>query len=725
MSRLARGACCFIAAAGAFLLAACNGSGNNGPNPGIFVTFDSALPASVNVGGNFMIAAIVTEDGSHSGVNWTATCGGASCGSFSATHTASGTATTYSAPDSVPAGSTVSIMATAAADSTRAAAGNVIISAGTEAITFAAPPPPVTLSTSAGFNTASLAAVVTNDLLNQGVDWSVTCGTAGACGGFSSAHTASTVSTTFTAPPAIPAGGTVTITAASTTSPAVTVSTVVTLSASTPAAFLCAGCNYTYFVSGTETSGASSGSFYTIAGVFTADGMGNITAGEQDFSDVGFSTGNTPDHLTGHYTFGPDGRGTITLNNGDGKILNGSGVETLSAVFLSSSQMLITELDNAATGSGTMDLQSTTSFTQSTLSGGYAFVFSGSDVSSSVPLGFGGVFNVDSAGGISGAGSVADANASGAVSTQQGLNGSYPMPDSSGRVMLTLHSSVFGNVGLAGPAVMACYIKDAAHLKCMELDSNFGITAGLAVGQGTNTGKLGSASVLPVNTSYVFSTFGSSGSVFGPISLAATFTSDGVSNLQNGVSDVNNGGVPSSGTLTGTYAVAASGVGRVAVTLSGNTSALKQFAMYLTGGPDPAMVLELDARGVTSGLNYQKAASTFNLASFQGNYGLNYSAFNPAATAEEDVAGQLFADGAGSIAATLDVNANGVPVPNAAASGSYASASSGRFTGSLNSTPTGAVQLSYYLISPSQIVITQTDTNGVTLGLFQLQTPPF
>jgi hypothetical protein len=558
------------------------------------------------------------------------------------------------------------------------------------------------------------------------VDWSVSCGTANACGSFTAAHTASGVSTAYTAPPAVPAGGTVTLTAKSTTSPAVSISAVVTLSATSPAAFLCAGCSYTYFVAGTETSGKASGSAYAMAGVFTADGMGNITAGEQDFSDAIFSTGSTPDTLTGHYSFGPDGRGTLTLNNGDNNILNGSGTETLGVVLLSANHMLITELDTSATGSGTMDLQTLTSFTQSTLSGGYAFVFSGADVSSSIPLGLGGVFNVDSPGGISGAGSVADGNAGqGAISTQQGLNGNYGTPDTSGRILLTLRTSVFGNLGFTGPAVLAGYITDAAHVKFVEVDNRFGITSGLAVGQGANTGKLSGSSVLAANSSYVFSIYGASGSVFGPISLVTTFTSDGASKLENGFSDVNNAGVPSSGTVTGTYAVAKSGTGRVAVTLNGNTSALTQFAMYLSGGTDPAMVLELDGNGVTSGLVFQQASGPFTLASFQGAYGLNYVFVSPPDTVEDDVLGQLFADGAGNFTATLDINENGMPVPGAAASGTYASGASGRFTGSLTSTSTGSLQLSYFIISSSEIVLTETDNNGVVLGLFEQQTPPF
>jgi hypothetical protein len=74
-------------------------------------------------------------------------------------------------------------------------------------------PPPGTLQASL---TAVVQATVSNDLpAGGGVDWSVTCGSANACGTFNPIHTASGVNTTYTAPAAVPTGGTVTIIATS------------------------------------------------------------------------------------------------------------------------------------------------------------------------------------------------------------------------------------------------------------------------------------------------------------------------------------------------------------------------------------------------------------------------------------------------------------------------------------------------------------------------------
>jgi hypothetical protein len=72
--------------------------------------------------------------------------------------------------------------------------------------------------------------LVSNDPSAGGVKWSVTCGSI-ACGSFSPAQTSSVAKTTYTAPDAVPEGGTVTITATSVTDPTKFATTTVTISA--------------------------------------------------------------------------------------------------------------------------------------------------------------------------------------------------------------------------------------------------------------------------------------------------------------------------------------------------------------------------------------------------------------------------------------------------------------------------------------------------------------
>jgi hypothetical protein len=73
-----------------------------------------------------------------------------------------------------------------------------------------------------------ISAGVVNDN-NSLVSWSVTCGSAGACGTFSSNPTPSSSPVTYTAPSTIPSGNTVTITATSVTDTTKSVSAVVTI----------------------------------------------------------------------------------------------------------------------------------------------------------------------------------------------------------------------------------------------------------------------------------------------------------------------------------------------------------------------------------------------------------------------------------------------------------------------------------------------------------------
>jgi hypothetical protein len=89
--------------------------------------------------------------------------------------------------------------------------------------------PPTSLQTSA---TATLTALVANDSKNAGVSWTVTCGSAGACGSFNPAtSTGSTATTTYTAPTAVPSGNTVTVTATSVTDTTKSTSAMMTITA--------------------------------------------------------------------------------------------------------------------------------------------------------------------------------------------------------------------------------------------------------------------------------------------------------------------------------------------------------------------------------------------------------------------------------------------------------------------------------------------------------------
>ncbi|MFZ0878470.1 MAG: hypothetical protein WA002_03180 [Candidatus Acidiferrales bacterium] len=92
----------------------------------ITVSLIPAPPASVEIRLSTQLSGTVTSDAQNGGVDWTVTCGSADCGSFSPIHTASGANTTYTAPATVPTGSTVTVAATST-DSTNGASASAMI----------------------------------------------------------------------------------------------------------------------------------------------------------------------------------------------------------------------------------------------------------------------------------------------------------------------------------------------------------------------------------------------------------------------------------------------------------------------------------------------------------------------------------------------------------------------------------------------------------------------
>ncbi|WP_150110624.1 hypothetical protein [Granulicella mallensis] len=202
----------------------------------IGVAFTGAVPASLEIKATHVFNAAVTNDPLGAGVTWTATCGSSACGSFNPTSSLE--STTYTAPSVVPTGGIVTITATSLTDTSKSASAKVQITA---------PPPPVPvtvsvlqsnvyLTTTGSTHSTSLTAIVANDPADAGVDWSLSCGASscGSLGGSVKTHTASGVSVSYVSPSSIPSGGTVTITAASTTNPAVSASATATILTTAP-----------------------------------------------------------------------------------------------------------------------------------------------------------------------------------------------------------------------------------------------------------------------------------------------------------------------------------------------------------------------------------------------------------------------------------------------------------------------------------------------------------
>jgi len=213
----------------------CGSGTSSTPPPPISVSV-SAGATTVQAGATIQVTATVTNDSANKGVTWSVSCSVAPCGSVSPSATASGAATTYTAPTAPPAANlTVTITATSVTNTAASASSTITVPA---AIAVSVTPSTATVQAGA---TAMFTATVTNDSANKGVTWSVSCSVA-PCGSVSPSATASGAATTYTAPATPPAANlTVTITATSVANTAASASATVTLPAAialTPAGAL-------------------------------------------------------------------------------------------------------------------------------------------------------------------------------------------------------------------------------------------------------------------------------------------------------------------------------------------------------------------------------------------------------------------------------------------------------------------------------------------------------
>lgn len=86
----------------------------------VAIVASTASPFTLAAGGTMSITGTLSNDYTVGGgsLSWSLSCGSNDCGSLSSTKTTSGTATTYTAPATIPTGSAVTVTATSVTDST-------------------------------------------------------------------------------------------------------------------------------------------------------------------------------------------------------------------------------------------------------------------------------------------------------------------------------------------------------------------------------------------------------------------------------------------------------------------------------------------------------------------------------------------------------------------------------------------------------------------------------
>jgi hypothetical protein len=430
----------------------------------------------------------------------------------------------------------------------------------------------------------------------------------------------------------------------------------------------------------------SDGGFLAVAGSFQADGAGHITAGTQDInSGLGIVT-NTP--VTGTYTVRADGRGSITLNS------TATGTSTLDFVLVANGHALVIRFDASATGSGTIDQQTTSAFSNAALAGSFAFSLAGID-QVNAPLGVAGNFTSDASGNITTG--IDDSNDnSNIILDDTTLTGSIPVA-ATGRGVATINT-------IRGTFVFAFYVVDSTHLKLVETDATFAL-GGEAFRQ---TGPFSNASF---SGPFAFTVAGVdqlSGGV--PFAGGGVLTSNGAGIITTGTSDFNDAGtVLTSVGLTGSYVMAANGRGTLAL----NTASAGNLTFVIYPTSAGVLALETDVQLLTNGSFLQQQTTAFSNATFSGGYGLNFTA-SPSAGGEIDAIAQFTASGT-SVSGIIDLNNSGSITFGQPLSGTFAVAANGRTTLPLV-TPLGTQNLVIYMVDGTRALFIETDTNVVAAG---------
>jgi len=693
-------------------------------SPGILVTLSQAPPAAVAMGAQAQVTATVSNDSAGMGVNWSCTPA-SSCGNFNPTSTASGTATTYTAPAAVPAGGIATIVATSKSDSTKSANGHVHIT-GIQ-VSFTTPPPTVVTEGS----TAMPVATVTNDAANAGVSWS--CAPAGACGSFNPTTTASGTATTYTAPNQ---GANVTIMAASVTDPAVSSSGAVAVPGVASNATLKG--QYAFLIRAQVGNQTTRGNT-TFIGSVTLDGAGNITGGEEEIIASLFQ-GDRADPIvptvpamipnTSYYKVDANGHGIMRL-------MTQTFGETLDISFVVTSASHAEVIETGGDpGSGTFDLQTTSTgqtggFNVSQISGSYAFTLDGVD-SAAIPnpthkVSIGGVFQADGMGNITGG--TLDVNDTGTTTLGTTFTGVIASPDGNGRGRITISAFSFGKI-------FVFYIVNNKVLRLFE-DDGIDFTGGSAYAQ--------SSTAPPQSGNFVYqhSGWSSTGRTIG----AGQFTADAGGSITAGVSSSNAGGAPtvpsSATTASGMYQP-----GAIPGTLTlADAAGAQTFHVYPVdptlnildpnnkSGGGGALLLHTDTKIVGSGvLLPQAVAASANIAGF---HALNLeNAIFSSSSREVALAGVFLSDGVSNFtngAADYDaddtVNPTTSVMLKAPFTGTYLADATfaGHFVGTFNiPAPAGgypfiipstnAFNVSIYQASSAQAFVAEMDTHANSIG---------
>jgi hypothetical protein len=459
--------------------------------------------------------------------------------------------------------------------------------------------------------------------------------------------------------------------------------------------------SYVYNLYGIDTTGNQ----YAEAGVFTADGNGNITSGVDDFNQLG--NGFAPSNpITGRYTIGQDGNGTIlfTLTNAT----TSNNTFQVSITLVSTSQLYMTEADTFANASGEANLQTSSGFAAP--SGTLAFRIHNANATNSSSL----VGAMTIAGGAL-SGPLDEMRAGTAYLNASIVAGNVNAPDSTGRGTLSFQDTV----GITSTYVY--YEINSTTYELLQQDVN-------QLGQGRMEQQSGS---LAFSGNYVF---GSNGDTNSPLSLlnvrsAGGLTSDGTSTITGGAYDsVVNGSQIVNQPFGGSFTASPNGRVQLTLTPSG-ASPISEIVWMVNSGR--AFFLVNDTTKEEDGTMDQQQNISFSNSSLKGQYafvndGFFFNAQLPFLTR----VGTFIPDGNGNVKLNEvpnsflpDPNVGGTVGPAVVVPGTYSVAAPGRATVTLAGSQ-GNIDLVLYMQSPGAAYVVQNDSGTEIGGKMAIQVSP-
>jgi len=454
--------------------------------------------------------------------------------------------------------------------------------------------------------------------------------------------------------------------------------------------------NYTYHLYGMDTSGNQ----YAEAGVFVADGNGNITSGTDDFNQ--FGNGFASSAITGKYSIGRDGNGqiTFTINAQSGNTF------TVAVTLVSTSNLYMTEIDTFANAYGEATLQDTTAFSAAP-SGTFAFRIH--DFASTFANTASLVGALTSNGGTI-TGSVDEVRGGTLHAGASLTSGSFSTPDATGRGTLSFVDS------LPITSTYVYYVIDANTVEVLQQDAN-------NLGLGRFERQSGGAIALSGN--YVFGSKGDTTSNgTDAVQTVGGFSADGTSAIPGGAYDsVQDGTQIVDQPFTGSFA--SGGNGRFAVTLNpqGGSPITEVFWMVSS---TRGFFLVSDPVKVEDGTIDAQQSGSFSVSSLKGQYAYLNGGFDFTPELLTRV-GTFIPDGNGNLNLNEVVNAftptNGASLNNPVVPGTYTVDATGRATATLTGT-TNNIDLVFYMLSPSQAYVLQNDAGVQVSGKTTLQVAP-